>query len=364
MTSKSTNANQIKTLKSINQKIKNIRFDKHARASGLKKRKAQKITGKTLLIAFMLMALQGNNSFSLWAEKICNITCKTVSKQAVWKKVSRCLTHFLSAILLEALGKQVSTDTTVQLCKSKLKRYKRVLLQDSTVIALPVILSKFFPGNVSRGKQKAQLKIQVIFDLLSNRFIHFEITPYTANDQSKSKDILDIAQQGDLVIRDLGYFSLPCFKEMSNQNFHYISRIKYDVKIFDIETGKEKNLLRILRKEKSFDQWVLIGAEQKVMMRLVILPLSKEQANQRRYKAKHDRDQRFNHDKKHYEMLGYSLLITTESKNVLTPLQVVKAYGCRWRIESIFKCGKSQFHLQKLFPSHVSISKQRAEAII
>ena len=84
----------------------------------------------------------------------------------------------------------------------------------------------------------------MVYDLISNTFVHFEITPFPVNDQSKSKDILSIVRKGDLVIRDLGYFSLACFEKMSN-NISFVSRIRYGVKIFDIKTGGEINLLSI-----------------------------------------------------------------------------------------------------------------------
>ena len=165
--------------------------------------------------------------------------------------------------------------------------------------------------------------------------MYFEITPFTANDQSKSKDILSIVQKGDLVIRDLGYFSLGCFEKMS-KNISFVSRIKHGVKIFNIKTSEEIKLLKHLKKYKSFDQWVLIGREQRLKVRLVILPLSDEQANEKRYRAKCDRDQRMNHSEEYYELLGYCLFITTECKTKFTAKHIAKLYGLRWRIENIF----------------------------
>lgn len=364
MTSKRTNTLQSKKSNFINQKTKSISFDKHAKASGFKKRKAKKITGKSLLIAFFIMALQGKNSFELWAQQLNNITGKQVSKTAIWKRISPCLTRFLILILSDALRNQISgTHQSIKQGRLRMSDYNRILIQDSTTIALPEWLKWCFPGNTSRGKKKSQLKIQVVYDLISNTFVHFEITPYTANDQSKSKDILSIVRKGDLVIRDLGYFSLECFEQLS-KNISFVSRIRYGVKIFDIKTGEEINLLKHLKKFKSIDQWVLIGSEQKVKVRLVILPLSNEQANEKRYRAKCDRDKRMNHSAEYYELLAYCLFITTEGKTEFTAKHIAKLYGLRWRIENIFKCWKSQFHLQELIPKSCELTKDRVESII
>jgi len=73
---------------------------------------------------------------------------------------------------------------------------------------------------------------------------------------------------------------------------------------------------------------------------------------------------RVHHSKEYYEQLGYSLYITTESEAQFRAEQIAKVYGWRWRIESIFKCWKSQFHLQRLIPQHVSLSKEWVKAIL
>lgn len=108
----------------------------------------------------------------------------------------------------------------------------------------------------------------------------------------------------------------------------------------------------------------MLGREQKLKVRLVAIKLPKEQADIRRRKAKKDRDKRLNHSKKYYEMLEYSFFITTENEKVFSPHQIAELYGLRWRIETIFKCWKSNFHLQKLIPQDRSLTKERAEAII
>ncbi len=362
MASKSTCSQQ--SYKSIESQLKDIPFNKHTLSSGFKQRKAQKITGKLLLISFFVMALQGNNSFQLWAEKISSITGKHLSKQAIWKRITVYFTKFLATVLADALRQQVSKGSH-QLDQIPFKdQYKRILLQDSTTIALPPCLRWCFPGNTSHGEKKSQLKIQVIYDLLNNRFIYFEITPFTANDQSKSKDILHIAGKGDLVIRDLGYFSIACFNQLINQGISFISRQRFGIKITDTQTGKEINLLARLKTHARFDSWVMIGDKNKVKVRLVAVPLGQEQASRRRHKAKNDRDKRLHHTKEYYEQLGYSIYITTVNQKQFSAMQVVKLYGLRWRIETIFKCWKSQFHLQQLIPKQGTLTKERAEAII
>ena len=369
MTSKSTCSKnkenkKFNSLNSIVKKLQHISFNKLAVRSGFKQRKERKIKGKDLLIGFILMSLHGRNTYQYWAEQVSLITGKMISKQAIWKKVTPLLTNFLSAVLQESLGKQIALDKSKFGGSSALKNYKRILLQDSTVLALPIWLSRYFPGNVSRGQQKAQLKIQVVYDLLSCRFVHFEITSFTSNDQSKARDILSLATNEDLVIRDLGYFVLECFEELSKRGIHFISRMRYGVKIYDLISGEELNLLKEIKKKKSFDQWVLIGRKKKSKVRLIAIPLTSDQANARRRKARHDRDQRLNHNQEYFKLLSYKIFITTEDKQTLTANEVAQTYCLRWRIESIFKCWKSCFQLQNLIYQTQSLTKERVLAIV
>lgn len=364
MTPKNTRFKRKQKYENIEQRLKKIPFNKHAIKSGFKQRKEKKITGKSLLLGFILIAMQGKNTFHQWAEQIGLLTGKSVSKQGVWDRINSRFVRFLSLILTDALLEQTSI-THLQVKKHEwIKYYKRVLVQDSTVIALPSWLSWCFPGNVSRGEKKAQLKIQVVYDILANHFVYFEITPYTANDQSKSKDILSIATSEDLVLRDLGYFVLDSFDGMNHQHIHFTSRLRYGVNIYDMKTGKEINLYNQIKKQERFDQWVMLGEKQKFKIRLVVIKLPQEQADIKKRKAKKDRDRRLNHSKKYYDMLGYSFYITTENEKRFSPCQIAGQYGLRWRIETIFKCWKSNFHLQKLIPQDRSLTKERAEAII
>jgi Transposase DDE domain len=225
--------------------------------------------------------------------------------------------------------------------------FGQVLLQDSTTLKLPPSLSALFPGNRNHVKQYAVARIQSIIDVKAMRFINFMLGSFTQNDQSSSGSILPWARKGDLVIRDMGYFVMDTFAKLAMAKVDFLSRLKYDVKLYDKQEN-EIVLKKLLKGNRAVDQWVFIGVKKRVWVRLVMLPVPAQQRAERVRKAKHERDKRVNHSKQYYQWLGYSVYITSVEKKVWTPQEVAKAYGVRWQIEIIFKSWKTGFHLQDM----------------
>ena len=107
MTPKNTRFQNTQRYDNIEQKLKKIPFNKYALKSGFKQRKNKKVTGKTLLLAFILMAMQGKNSFQHWAEEIGTLKGIKVSKQGIWSRMTDKLTSFLILILKDLIQKQL-----------------------------------------------------------------------------------------------------------------------------------------------------------------------------------------------------------------------------------------------------------------
>jgi IS4 transposase len=134
----------------------------------------------------------------------------------------------------------------------------------------------------------------------------------------------------------------------SRQSFYFISRKNYNIKIFDVKSGKEIDLVKELKKKGFIDQEVLAGSDYKLKVRLIAIPLSEAQANERRRKARADRDKRLNHSPEYNYLLGFGIFITNIKPDKCNAEQISQLYRLRWRIEIIFKSWKSCFSLQSL----------------
>lgn len=226
-------------------------------------------------------------------------------------------------------------------------RFGKVLLQDSTTLRLPQYLANLFPGSVVNGVQKAIARVQAVIDIKKMQFVDFKLGAYTQNDQSASHEIVKVAQKGDLVIRDMGYFATAVFEDMIRRGVFFLSRMRYGVNVFD-KHGKAIDLKKLLKKNKVIDQWVFVGDKRKVWVRLIMIPLDEALAGERIRKARNHHDKRFKYSNQYYQWLRYSSFITTVDKNTWTAREVAKVYKLRWQIEIIFKSWKSGFNLQNV----------------
>jgi len=241
--------------------------------------------------------------------------------------------------------------------------FKKVLLQDSTTIKLSQAMLERFKGNVSGGKQKSVAKVNVVLDVLKGSCPVIELMSFTVNEQKLSDSILAIAKAGDLVIRDLGYFVLPIFKAMDIAKVYFLSRLKFNVCLYDVESGKKINLAQLLKGKTWVDTQVICGKEEQLKVRIVAIKLSAAQAGERRRKAKQDRDQRLKHSEEYFELLGFVIFISNIGKEVWDYRQIAEAYRIRWNIEILFKSWKSCFKIEAMMPEDIS-NTARIESFI
>lgn len=333
-----------KVKKKLNEFFDKTSMSRLAKTSGFLKRKAKKITAFNFVAAFLICCSKGQNTYSEWARQITLLSGISLTRQALWERVHEGSVAFAKSLLEKLLLKQAFTTKNT----SVFSDFKRVLLGDSTTLRLPDSLRDVFPGSTVKGVQRACARIQTIIELKTMRFLKFTLGAFTDNDQGASKSILDIVKKGDLLIRDMGYFSLKVFEQLIKNQVHFLSRLKYGVNLYDIN-GCAIVLKDLLSRGKKVDRWVYVGSEQKVWVRLVMIPLSKKEAAERVRKARQHPDKRYNHSDEYYQWIRYSTYITTVEEEIWEDVsEVAEAYRVRWQIEIIFKSWKSGFHMQSL----------------
>ena len=317
------------------------------RTGFVKRAKRTLLTPYGFVLGFFLMFSKGENDLETWANNIYKVTGNPVSKQALDAKFYERHINFIRSLLNRLMAKRVLG--VFKGHQGLFKFFDRVLLEDSTCIALHRQLFDHFKGSHSKTGQAATLRLQTLYDIKAEDIDSVEVQSYRDNDQKHSSNILDKAKPGDLVLRDLGYFVLGVLAQMAKAGIYFVSRIRLDVCVFDARTGKELNLLKALRSAgQTLDKKVLTGKKLKVPLRLVAVKLPEPVAEQKREKAKKDRNKKTKHSKRYMELLGWTVLVTNIPVNTWSVQQLVMAYTLRWRIEILFKAWKSCLKLDKI----------------
>ena len=307
----------------------------------------------------MLMLVHRNRSYQDWAVCLSEVIKITVSKQAVFSRLNEKFVLTLKSLVKDVISTRVDKNIKVGIFKS----FRSVWIQDSTTIHLPDAASILFKGNKSRGKQKSVAKLNVVINLLTGSIPVMDWYNFTDNEQKLASQKLPIVKKGDLLIRDLGYFVLSSFEDLSEEGIFFLSRLHYGVKLYNPKTQQPINLTTLLGSKKSVDIEVLCGKSKRLQVRLVALKLSDQQANDRIRKAKHNRDKRLNHSKEYYKLLQYAIFITNVKRDTWNTTQVAQAYKSRWNIEILFKSWKSGIHICDIIPN-VKTNVYRIECIL
>jgi hypothetical protein len=329
-----------------------------AAQSGFVKRRPRKADAFDILKAYCLLsATQQRISLASTAALIALLNDTQISKQAIKKRTTPATVRFFKNVLAEVI-KSPSDATAL---KSEFQHFSRVLIQDSTTVALPPALADRYPGSRNQtGKTFAQMKIQTVFDLKNNSYVDFSPTPFTRNDQAAAGDIHSLCRQGDLVLRDLGYFVTNSLQQFVDKKVSFISRLRTDVAVYDAD-GKVLSLHAILKAKGRLDRTVYIGSKEKVPVRMIALPVPAEIANKRRRDLRHNRDRRCNPTKQHLALCNWIILVTNISDKICSAQQIANLYFLRWRIETLFKTWKSYCNFKSL-PAHASADQ--VESII
>lgn len=310
------------------------------------------------IVAVLLIGCSGSQNISSletissYLNKWFNISMKPQSLQgklnrkesvAFMKEVAtRVMMHEANKVINKLLKKHTKRNSSCHL-------YKRILLQDSTVISLPESVARIFKG-CGGGASKAAVKCDFIIDQVRHLIVKIKFVAGRIPDSSLSDGILEFLREGDLVIRDLGYFNLDNFTFMNRKKIKFISMLKQQVNVYLTKSEETPlDLIKYLKKlgvsKKAIDIEVYIGKVARIPMRLIGIKVPEEVLKVRIKRHKEERKNKLS--KVLREWKGYTMMLTNITKNELSIEQILKMYRIRWQIELFFKNIKSYLHIDK-----------------
>jgi len=296
-----------------------------------------------LLYALTHGMINDDFSYNDLAMKIDQDFNKSVSKQAISKKLKEPCKLFIQELVELLLKRKIEKDKYTKIFESL--NYKRIIVQDSTIVKLPASLFEIFSGVSNKKAKSTNARIQVVYDLIAEEFISFDIHPYSKNDTKVTSDLQ--IEEGDLVLRDRGYLTLNEIARHKKNKADCIFRHKFKTMYLDVNTLEPIDLTGMLKQNGILDIEVRLNNEEKTKVRLMSSPVEKSVADERRRKAKKESKHK-NPSKEYLEQQDWTIFISTIVNTDIDFNDIQKLYSLRWRIEIIFKGWKSNLNFSKL----------------
>lgn len=275
-----------------------------------------------------------------------------IHPQALQQKINLPGTaQFIKEVMMRVLAYKIDKSLKKILGKRKITSLFRILLQDSTVISLPESLKRIFRG-CGGAASKAALKCDFIIDQSNHLVLHVKFVAGRVPDVKMSADIINFLEEGDLVIRDLGYFNLSQLSRISSKGSKFISRLSKTTNAYLNKEDKEPiNLIQHLKsleiEKRNVDTDIYIGKLERLHVRLIGIKVPPEVVEARRQQYKINRKKQ-EPSEELQEWNGYTLMITNISREILSLKMILKLYKIRWQIELFFKNMKSNLCINKM----------------
>lgn len=326
-----------------------------ARKTGFIQRSTSRLTGREL---FNLLTVQILEEPHISYEGLCDLLEARnpglrISPQALCERMnSEGAVRFLEACLEKTLKETAHKALAVQET-AWLSHFPRVLLQDSTQIQVHEKLTEAFKGSGGNAGV-ASIKLDYSYDVKNETAEQFAIRQGADNDQGFAKNLTDKIQEGDLVIRDLGYFCLNFFAHLASVGGYFLSRLKANVNLYlTVEAEQPIKLSQHLKHFGKGDNTLeftgFLGQKQRLPVRLIAYRLPPDVYRERQQAAiKTAKRKGRRISLSSLKLLKYSFFITNVPANCWHKEAVGTIYRLRWQVELTFKHWKSLFHIHVL----------------
>ena len=214
-------------------------FDKEmveeiAKKTGFVKRKS-KLTGHLFLTIFTFgINIYGSPTLTQLVGLLDLVADVQITEEGLRNRIKQEAVDFFSHML--SLGIQVVAPSELNI--KFLDVFERIMITDSTAFQLSEKLAKYFAGS-GGSASKAAVKIQFAYDLKSSQFLCL-IQDGKTPDNRYDNSFVKYVREGDLHIRDLGYYNTQAFIDMDAYRAYFLSRLKSDVQVY---TRNEQNEL-------------------------------------------------------------------------------------------------------------------------
>jgi hypothetical protein len=293
--------NIINNVKQISEKVKDkiMRvFDKTslnnlARKTGFIKRSTGKAEGEDF-VKLMTAEIIGEDAVS--TEGLCDILRQInpeadMTPRSLNERISRKESVGYLKKVFEAAFRENLEPARSAISHALLSPFGRVFIEDSTAITLNEKSADEFRGSGGSASRSA-VKIDITYEVKQDIIQNILIKKRNDSDLSEAETILTGLRENDLILRDLGYFTLKSLREISGKRAFFLSRMLKGVNVC-LSADKDAEAIDItefIDKKFGFlpvsDINVYIGKEERLPCRLIAYRLPDDTVAERIRKAR------------------------------------------------------------------------------
>jgi hypothetical protein len=276
---------------------------------------------------------------------------QTISKQGVDNRFNPEAVLFLKSILDRLMEQQLNIISG----SDKEYRFTACRLKDSTRFRLPDSYSSVYKGHGGATNTKSMISIQYEYDLLTGNYMDLQLTSGCRNDQRDSNESVDSINEGELLIRDLGYITTTYLSKVSEKKAFFLNRYPTQMNVYDVnDENKQIDFEKIHKKLKRYnlpyiELDVLLGKEAQIPCRLVVSLCEEMTAKKRLKKTTKNTKSTGNKVSRETKIKSkLNMYITNAPVEMIDTKDIYQIYTLRWQIELIFKAWKSICSIDKI----------------
>ena len=235
--------------------------------TGMVVRKSPKFNPTALLMTLMSSVVTGKGSFNQLVTSLKDRVERPMARQSLHERIGIASTAFLMTVLCNLMRQRF------QSAGLSLKGgvIRRVIIEDASSQVMPKGNAEEFPAHGNHHGPTAGAKIDLAYDLLSDEVISHSLQLATMQDKVTGRELITEIRQGDLVLRDMGYFSLSEFTTIEACGAWWLSRLPLTTGVM-LESGKTFETVIRSKKKDILDLQVVAGRQGKCFPTRLGLP--------------------------------------------------------------------------------------------
>jgi hypothetical protein len=196
-------------------------LDLIANKTRLVMRKSRKFDPAAFLQTLLSSVVTGHASFSQLAGDLKDRVAAPMARQSLHERFGEPSTAFLLTVLCDLMEQRYQPAAEVLRGGPIL----RVIIEDSSSQVMPKSNAAAFPAHGNHHGPTAGVKIDFAFDLLSGAIVSHTLQQATGQDKTIGRELICGVLRGDLVVRDMGYFSLGEFSAIEERAAWWLTRL-------------------------------------------------------------------------------------------------------------------------------------------